>query len=229
MADRTTFFKIDRKLLYDSIWLAEPFTRGQAWVDLIGRCNFADKTHLYKGVLQEVKRGQIPTSTIELATRWKWSRGKVARFLDALETNGMIKQKRTTNGTLITVENYGFYQDSRTTNDTTNGQHTEQRTDNGRTHNKKEKKEKKDKELSPPSRGEVAEWVYSLGLGVNPDEFYDIYEDAGWTDAKGQPIRNWKALCRKWANTQSTAPYKKEPTAMEKIMAEIKARKEAEE
>ena len=228
MADRTTFFKIDRKLLYDSIWLAEPFTRGQAWVDLIGRCNFADKTHLYKGVLQEVKRGQIPTSTIELATRWKWSRGKVARFLDALETNGMIKQKRTTNGTLITVENYGFYQDSRTTNDTTNGQQTEQRTDNGRTRNKKEKKEKNNKEFSSPSREEVRGYVSSMGFSFNADEFCDTYEETGWKDAKGQPIRNWRALCRKWNSTQPVT-YKKEPTAMEKIMAEIKTRKEAEQ
>lgn len=228
MADRTTFFTIDRKLLNDALWLSEPFTRGQAWVDLIGRCNFADKTHLYKGMMQEVKRGQIPTSTLELATRWKWSRGKVSRFLDALQMNGMITQKRTTNGTIITVENYSFYQDRQTANDTTNGQRMIQRTDNGRTYNNKGNKENKENNISSPSREEVRGYVSSMGFSFNADEFCDTYEETGWKDAKGQPIRNWRALCRKWNSTQPVT-YKKEPTAMEKIMAEIKARKEAEQ
>ena len=152
------------------------------------------------------------------------------RFISLLASDGMITVNSTSIGTVLTIENYGKFQNVRYTDEYTHGHtggHTDEYTHG--IHNNKENKENKENNLSPPSRGEVAEWVSSLGLGVNPDEFYDIYEDAGWTDAKGQPIRNWKALCRKWASTQSAAPYKKEPTAMEKIMAEIKARKEAEE
>jgi hypothetical protein len=40
--ERTTFFKIDRKLLESEWWVSEPFSKPQAWVDLIGLANYGD-------------------------------------------------------------------------------------------------------------------------------------------------------------------------------------------
>ena len=42
MGQKTSFFTIDRKLLEEELWLAEPFTKGQAWLDLIGRASYKD-------------------------------------------------------------------------------------------------------------------------------------------------------------------------------------------
>lgn len=156
-----SFIKIDRKLLEHTLWLSEPFTKGQAWVDIIARANFSDREKFYRGEMYQIKRGQLPTSDIELANRWRWSRNKVRTYLSMLERAGMITTERTTKGTVITVENYGKYQDdstSKSTEDETIESTTERhqkdikrynrRTSKGTTegtHNKKEKKDKKDK------------------------------------------------------------------------------------
>lgn len=108
MAKRTTFFIVDRKLLEDPLWLAEPFTKGQAWLDLIGRASYED------GEL--TRRGELLVSERELARRWQWTRARVRWFLKKLETDGMIKRTRErttpqpTQGTTLTVENYDKYQ-----------------------------------------------------------------------------------------------------------------------
>lgn len=111
MSKRTTFFTVDRKLLDEELWLNEPFTRGQAWIDLIGRASYADT--------QLTKRGELLISERGLAKRWKWSRGKVSRFLDYLEKEGMIMRttnranNRATYGTTLRIEKYEDYQNPR--------------------------------------------------------------------------------------------------------------------
>ena len=115
------FFKIERDFLSSPFWLSEVFTKPQAWIDLIGMANYADKSKYYKGVFQDVKRGQIVTSQQALAERWKWSRHRGSNFLRTLEAAKMVTTKRTTHGTLITVVNYGLYQDAGTAKGATKG------------------------------------------------------------------------------------------------------------
>lgn len=126
MGNRTTFFTIDRRLLEEELWTSEPFTKGQAWVDLIGRASYKD------GEL--TKRGELIITERGLADRWKWPKSKVRRFLEWLEKEGMITRTkmRTKNRsgyrTKTNVEKYSFYQDVRTENRTKN--RTENRTTN---------------------------------------------------------------------------------------------------
>ena len=111
MGDRTTFFTIDRKLLEDELWLSEPFTKGQAWLDLIGRASYKDT--------EELKRGEIITTERELASRWHWQPSKVHRFLGWLEGEGMItwsrewSAERSRKWSRLRLEKYGVYQGSR--------------------------------------------------------------------------------------------------------------------
>ena len=70
-----------RKIMDDPIWLAEPFTRGQAWVDLLMLANHKGGYIRKRGIRIDLKRGDVGWSERELAKRWKWSRGKVGRFL----------------------------------------------------------------------------------------------------------------------------------------------------
>ena len=129
------YYKISRKLLTSDFWLLEPFTKPQAWLDLIGLASYKkSKIRVKNGETIDIERGECAWSVLKLAERWRWSRGKVNRFIEQLKNEKMIQQKICSNLTIISILNYNFYQDG-TTNDTTNS------TTNG-THYKKEKKEK---------------------------------------------------------------------------------------
>lgn len=44
----------------------------------------------------------------------------------------------------------------------------------------------------PPTIEEVAEYCKERNNNVDPKKFYDYYNVAGWKDAKGNPVKNWK-------------------------------------
>ena len=91
--------------------------------------NHEAKTIEFNEKPYQVERGQHMTSLKALGERWGWSRGKVDRFLNALESDGMLTRKRDDDGTLITLVNYGIYQGRRNTKRNTDGTVT----DTGRT------------------------------------------------------------------------------------------------
>lgn len=74
--------------------------------------NHSDNKMLFDGSLILIKRGQFITSIRKLSTKWKWSSTKVTAFLDTLENDQMIKRESDTKKTLISVINYGLYQDN---------------------------------------------------------------------------------------------------------------------
>ena len=111
---KTTYFKIDRSLFKHWLWEDKPFSRGQAWIDLIGLAYHKDLKTMVDGELIDVKRGEVRTSLSFLARRWGWSRDKVRHFLDILQNEGMINRcptgKSTARTTPIFIENYNTYQ-----------------------------------------------------------------------------------------------------------------------
>lgn len=93
------------------MWYSERFSKGQAWVDLLLLANHSDKKILFNGEFIIVERGQYLTSMVKLAEKWKWSRPTVTKFLNLLEKDKMITRSSDNSKTLITIENYGIYQD----------------------------------------------------------------------------------------------------------------------
>jgi hypothetical protein len=71
------YIKLFRKMQDNKLWLSEPFTRSQAWIDLILLANHRPGVIRVRGNRVDVKRGQVGWSQVALAKRWKWSRGKV--------------------------------------------------------------------------------------------------------------------------------------------------------
>lgn len=122
--------KLYRKISDNQLWLSEPFTRGQAWVDLVMIAQHKPGAIRKRGIIIKLPVGSIGYSQIALAERWKWSRGKVIRFLKELETEQQIVQQKSRVTTLIHIVNYKEYQQGSTTdsttNSTTNGQQTVQ-------------------------------------------------------------------------------------------------------
>jgi hypothetical protein len=136
---------LSRKLLVNPLWRSEPFSKGQAWVDLLLLANHKDGYFFNRGVRIDVKRGQVGMSELQLSLRWKWSRTKVNSFFKVLEKEQQIKQHRNAVNTLITIVNYNLYQPEK--------QLKEQQKDNRsatevqqKSTNKNDKNEKKNKD-----------------------------------------------------------------------------------
>ena len=104
------WIKLDRQLQDNWVWQEKPFSKGQAWVDLLMLANYEDKKTLYKGEVITCKRGDVNLSISYLASRWGWSRKYVTSFLGALENDNMVATKVATHRTVITIVNYDVYQ-----------------------------------------------------------------------------------------------------------------------
>lgn len=122
------WIKVHRQLQLGSRWLSEPFTTSQAWIDLMLLANHKDGIVKARGINVDVPRGSVGWSKPKLADRWQWSRGKVNRFLDALETEGQIVQAKGQSLNVITLCNYDKFNPSKkhgaTPSDTTNDTQT---------------------------------------------------------------------------------------------------------
>ncbi len=109
--------RLHRKLADHPIWTREKFTKGQAWVDLILLASYADHIAFQSTKAVTVKRGQVLTSQVNLAKRWRWNRETVRTFLLLLKSTNMVAietSKATDTGyTLITMLNYELYQGER--------------------------------------------------------------------------------------------------------------------
>lgn len=81
--------KLPRAVLQPGHWLhpdatGTPACRLGAFTDLLGLAEWRERNGLAPGQLQESQR--------ELARRWGWSRGRVRRFLEELEEDGLIER-----------------------------------------------------------------------------------------------------------------------------------------
>lgn len=96
------------------IWQQKPFSKGQAWVDLLLMANFEDKEIFFDGGLITVQRGSFITSEIKLMDRWGWSKSKLRYFLFSLESQQMLVKISDQKKTTLTITNYCVWQDSQT-------------------------------------------------------------------------------------------------------------------
>lgn len=110
---------LHRKIQDNDIWTdKEPFDKRSAWIDLLLMANHTDRKIIVDYKLVEVKRGQIYTSVRKLAKRWGWSKDKALKYLLILESLQMIVKNSDTKRTLLTIENYDFYQSVQDTDKT---------------------------------------------------------------------------------------------------------------
>lgn len=147
--DKNGFISIHRKIQDNWLWNDKPFSKGQAWIDLLLLARWKDEKKLHRGKLYDRKRGEVNYSMTWLAERWGWSRDKVRRFIRTLERDNMVTLNATTNDTSITIENYSVYQDSRTTDKATDNT-TDKSTDNTTDNTQMNKDNKDNKDNNPP-------------------------------------------------------------------------------
>lgn len=109
------FIYLHRQLRDHPYW--EDPERLKAWIDILLMAAWKD-TRRMVGVTQvDLKRGEFIASERFLAKRWKWSRGKVRRFIRAAhDMNELCTQTDTNTGTTYLVVKYEGYQTHRPSN-----------------------------------------------------------------------------------------------------------------
>ena len=112
------WIKIHRQIQNCLIWDDKPFNMASAWIDLLLLANHEDKETIFDKKPILVKRGQRITSVRELSARWGWGKDKTLRFLRLLESEKMIVKESDSRRTLLTIVNYGIYQDCENENET---------------------------------------------------------------------------------------------------------------
>lgn len=107
---------LNRSLLDHYIWQDEPFTKGQAWVDLLLLVTHEPKQALIDGKVVELKIGEYVTTIRRLAERWGRSIDWTTKYLNLLESDNMIQTKVVGKGknsrTVLLVVKYEVYQHS---------------------------------------------------------------------------------------------------------------------
>lgn len=161
--------KVYRDIQEHWLWEDKPFSRGQAWIDLILSVNHEDNKTLIDGELIEVKRGSRITSLRKLADQWGWSTTKVKKFLELLQKEQMIKFESDNKKTLVSIENYSVYQSKDNTENTVKKQldNTEVTQKNFKSNSEviQKKTNKNDKEyIKNDKEGEEGKEVYKTQL-----------------------------------------------------------------
>lgn len=194
--------KTYRSLTDHWVWQDKPFSKGQAWMDLLLMVNHCEKKVLIDGKLIKIERGQTVTSIRKLCDRWGWSNTKVKRFLKMLEDDSMLVVKSDTKKTVINVVNYRVYQDSENEKTTEKRQSNDTETSQKHT-NKNEKNEKNNtiKRFTPPTHEQVSSYCQERNNGIDSDEFIDFYESKGWMVGKNK-MKDWKAAVRNWERSR---------------------------
>lgn len=112
------WIKLHRKITENLIWEDKPFSKGQAWIDLILMANHNPAKLIYGNSIIELDRGQFHTSEPTLMRRWGWSKKKVRAYFLLLKKLEMATAQGNTKGTTVTIENYELYQSMGTEQDT---------------------------------------------------------------------------------------------------------------
>ena len=71
----------------------------------------------------------------------------------------------------------------------------------------KGKRARKQKTFVPPTQDEVTKYITENPelSNVDPVNFYKSFNDGGWIDTQGKPVRNWKLKIRTWSNYGQTS------------------------
>jgi len=111
-----SWIKLHRQTTISEFWdTGEPFDSQHAFIHVLLSANWRDGKMVSEGQVVDVKRGQWMTSIRKLSNIFHWSRGKVVRWISVMKKLGMLDSENVKCGTLLTVVNYGKYQDERDT------------------------------------------------------------------------------------------------------------------
>ena len=117
MGSEHGWIKLHRCITDNWVWSDKPFSKGQAWIDMLLMANHEPHRLKTKTGFVDIDRGSFHTEERSLMSRWGWSNSKVRNFIRCLVSEKMIavtvKKSTTgksTEGTTVKVLNYRVYQ-----------------------------------------------------------------------------------------------------------------------
>lgn len=190
----TGFISVYRSILHNPFWIAEKFTRGQAWIDLLLLAKYKDGFFYKRDVRVSYKRGDVTEGIVNLSKRWKWSRTKTENFLKTLEKEQQINVCKSHVITIISLINYNKYQQKKQQKDNKKATRKQQES----THNK-DNKDNKDNNI--PAFKDFLDYALTKKPNIDVAALKNkysswVYND--WKDGNGKEIKSWK---RKLNNT----------------------------
>lgn len=198
------FIALHRSLLSWG-WHADPAT-GWLFVNLLLMANWTDS--VWQGMT--IERGQLVTGRKALAAQTGLSEQTVRTSLNHLKSTGEITIASTNKFSVITIANYGKFQDisemltSTSTNNPTNDQPaTNQQLTTNEQIKQKKQGIKPRKRFTPPTVDEVAAYCRERGNAVDAQRFVDFYASKGWKVGNAG-MKDWRAAVRNWERQDST-------------------------
>jgi len=200
------WISIHRKLQSHWLWEEKPFSKGQAWIDLLMLANHEDSKFLLGNQLVEAKRGDIVTSEAKLMNRWGWSNTKVRSFLNLLEKDSMIIKKTDTKKSILTLTNYSVWQDSKSEKEVEKKcnksaleveKHTINNSNNLNNSNNENKDTCTTSKFKQPTIEEVKQYCLERQNNVDAEKWHNHYSAKGWMIGKNK-MKDWKAAVRTW-------------------------------
>ena len=195
------WIKLYRCVTDNWFWKEEPFSFGQAWIDLLLRANHEAKKVPIGNEIVVVPAGSFITSELKLMDAWKWSKSKTRRFLKLLESDGMIIKKTDHKKTTISIVNWGKYQMQGTKKGPMEDRsETDERPIEDTNKNDKNEKNVKNntkRTFVPPSLEEVKSYCEERHNRVDPEAFIAFYNSNGWRVGRNK-MKSWKSAIITW-------------------------------
>ncbi|MDX8341178.1 hypothetical protein SLH46_18410 [Draconibacterium sp. IB214405] len=205
------WIKLYRKIAENPLWLIKPFSRGQAWIDLLILANHKPGFFYVRDVKVKVERGQVGWSEPKLSERWGWSRTKVRKFLKDLAEEQQIVLGKKSVTQIITILNFDECQKKEQQEIHQPIPQDGQQQDSSRTAaeqqqdpNKNDKNIKNDKNSLFRQRFFSVLEIFYFKNFKNPiavtNAFFNHYEGVGWKNAHGLEIENVESVAENWDN-----------------------------
>jgi hypothetical protein len=108
----TNYMPINRRFFNHSFWLEDRvYSKAEAWLDLLQSARFevSQGKALIGTKVITWNRGELVASVRFLAQRWNWGNGKVLRFIELLEAEGMITRRKIFGQSIVIINNYEMY------------------------------------------------------------------------------------------------------------------------
>lgn len=214
------WISLSRKIQESWVWEDKPFTKGQAWIDLLLSVNHEEKKFLLGNEIVICERGSMITSVRKLSERWEWSNTKTVNFLNLLENDGMIEQKKDTKKTVLTIVKYSDYQTSISTKKTLKRHESDTLTTRERTNNNDNNVNNDNKSNSsrftPPTLEEIRTYCLERKNTVDASKWFDFYSSKGWMVGSNK-MKDWKSAVRTWEKRDNEKPKQQQATKINKF------------
>lgn len=180
------YIKLFRAIQGHWLWRDKPFSKGQAWIDMLMLANHKTKKFPFGNSLFEIERGQFLTSQAKLAIRWGWSRSKCRAFLELCKKDAMITTNvKDKQYTIVSICNYEDWQEWQTTKEPEEEPPPLQRKDNVKTSEEHQKDinnkiknvnngENVKENIGASDKSDLPEPVFTLLLNTKKE--YPIYQ-----------------------------------------------------